>query len=240
MGAALPAPAPKPETKTDQGDSEVKPDEASGMQRDVEVVSEEKLIQADTSLKLPSFYGEKTLQRWSAWIEEDPFVKHRDELPPAKSVALFTTGLAFVGTVLMYRWNKRAGRLVDMYLKEVEAAKRKGLPPPQPKEASTGEAAWLGMKALGVGTILSTTYFVAAGAWTVHFMGVQSAREFAQAMQSVLRGPRRALEGRYKEEGEEDEDENKLSEKEMQEAFATLFTKDEHQQSSEDDRNQGR
>ncbi|GAB5359258.1 hypothetical protein AAMO2058_000528900 [Amorphochlora amoebiformis] len=131
------------------------------------------------------------------WMEEDPFVKYGDRLPSAKNTAIFTTGLSLLGIALMYRWNKRAGAIVDKHLRAIELAKRRGLPPPAVEEASSGEAAYFGVKALVYGTLLSTTTFVCAGSWVVHLMGVKDTREFGIKMQNILRGPRKYIEEKY-------------------------------------------
>jgi len=133
-----------------------------------------------------------------AWMEQDPFVKYENDLPSAKSVAMVTTAISLFGGFLLYRWNRHAGRIVDRHLREIELAKRRRLPLPQVEEATTGEAAWIGVKALVYGTVLSTTTFIAAGSWTAHYLKVKNAHEFAERMKVLLRGKREQIEEQSK------------------------------------------
>eukprot|EP00472_Partenskyella_glossopodia_P009279 CAMPEP_0197536566 /NCGR_PEP_ID=MMETSP1318-20131121/54231_1 /TAXON_ID=552666 /ORGANISM="Partenskyella glossopodia, Strain RCC365" /LENGTH=234 /DNA_ID=CAMNT_0043094487 /DNA_START=93 /DNA_END=795 /DNA_ORIENTATION=- len=149
---------------------------------------------------MPPLISDEALQSLPkpSWVDVDPFVKHRDSLPSARMVALVTSGLSIAGALVMIRWNRQAGRVVDKHLKAIEHAKQKGLPPPKVPEASTFEAAGLGLKALALGTFLSTTTFVAAGSWVVHLMGVQTAKQFALKMQSAMGGARKSVEDTVK------------------------------------------
>jgi len=148
----------------------------------------------------PPILSEKGLEGISkpAWMEQDPFVKYENDLPSAKSVAMATTAISLCGGFLLYRWNRHAGRIVDRHLREIEWAKRRRLPLPQVEEASTGEAAWIGMRALVYGTVLSTTTFIAAGSWTAHYLEVKNTHEFAERMKGLLRGKREQMEEQSK------------------------------------------
>jgi hypothetical protein len=175
---------------------------------------------------LPPILSEEALEGLPNpdWMKEDPFVRHRESLPTPKSVAIVATGLTGAVALLMWRWNRRAGALVNKYLADVERMKRTGKPMPKPKEATTGEAAWLGLKAFGFGTLLCTTAFTAGTAWTAHYLGLHSTRDFAVKMKSVFpRFEESENKQRIGESGNSSGEEAvKVGENEMRDAFDPL------------------
>jgi len=147
--------------------------------------------------ELPSFVSEDMLRKAQArkpdWTDEDPFIKYADSLPRARTVAVVSSGLSVLGMFMVWRWNRQATVIVQRYLAEMELAKMKNLPLPKPK-GDSGEGALIGFKALGYGTLLSTTTCIALASWGAHFMGVKNASEFSSTMRELLTAPRRFFE----------------------------------------------